>query len=546
MVKIVYEEASPESTINCIRGCTGYLQTTLTQPLELGEVYEISLWVLYPSTADNLEAEAGVRSNVGFTLSLSAINIPRNDMLETEYSFAGALVFDEWTQIKHHIRALCPLTTITIGLFRNSHFPVTQRSATDDVAYPFFFVDDVLVEKVNADTGTTGISATPFCRFFEKMETDLEVATDQKIALYYASNDHHLDRNNIAKLDSFVAGVDQRWKPLYKVIAHTDNTGSENFKLSDRRLAEVSNHLKSGARIPEFRLIGFSKGSSFPVADNLSQQGRSLNRRVDIEISSLPHSAGIYRQALLQVELGNAAGALEWLTRWLNAVPPDSRILVLFDPRLNELHSHPRWSDLQRRIQTPYAHVEQPRLAFVLDSMFCVDQKHRTLEAMLLGLTGFIQDYDTFNIPQVDATWTEIEHLDSLNTRFILDLIHRNGFPKINDVGRRPVKSVIYHFIHRGDSLLLQEHLPVIRAHCMVGEAEWPDYAMAYDKWLRLRNLPQEYGTQYEFIDVSRSALMLAPLDNLDQVNERRVRLGMSAISHEALTRTIPVQQNQP
>jgi hypothetical protein len=80
----------------------------------------------------------------------------------------------------------------------------------------------------------------------------------------------------------------------------------------------------------------------------------------------------------------------------------------------------------------------------------------------------------------------------------------------------------------------------------MAGEAEWPDYAMAYDKWLRLRNLPQEYGTQYEFIDVSRSALMLAPLDNLDQVNERRVRLGMSAISHEALTRTIPVQQNQP
>jgi hypothetical protein len=48
----------------------------------------------------------------------------------------------------------------------------------------------------------------------------------------------------------------------------------------------------------------------------------------------------------------------------------------------------------------------------------------------------------------------------------------------------------------------------------MVGEAEWTDYAMAHDKWLRLRNLPQEYGTQYEFIDASRSALMLAPLDN--------------------------------
>jgi hypothetical protein len=178
--------------------------------------------------------------------------------------------------------------------------------------------------------------------------------------------------------------------------------------------------------------------------------------------------------------------------------------------------------------------------------MFCVDQRYRTLEAMLIGLTGFIHEYDTFNIPQFDATWTEIEHLDSSNTRFILALIHRNGFPKISEVGPRPVKSVIYNLIHRGDSALLQEYLPVIKEHCIAGEAEWPDYAMAYDKWLRLRNLPQEYGTQYEFIDASRSALMLAPLDSLDHVNERRVRLGMSTISRGALTRTIPVQQNQP
>jgi outer membrane protein OmpA-like peptidoglycan-associated protein len=69
------------------------------------------------------------------------------------------------------------------------------------------------------------------------------------------------------------------------VAGHTDSTGTEvyNQELSERRAMTVKNTLVGQGVSPNrIRTIGFGQGS--PVADNSTEAGRQLNRRVVITI----------------------------------------------------------------------------------------------------------------------------------------------------------------------------------------------------------------------------------------------------------------------
>lgn len=70
-----------------------------------------------------------------------------------------------------------------------------------------------------------------------------------------------------------------------QVQGHTDNTGSAqyNLDLSQRRASAVSSILISSGVNPR-RVRSIGRGEDQPVASNLTPQGRSQNRRVDIVI----------------------------------------------------------------------------------------------------------------------------------------------------------------------------------------------------------------------------------------------------------------------
>jgi outer membrane protein OmpA-like peptidoglycan-associated protein len=75
---------------------------------------------------------------------------------------------------------------------------------------------------------------------------------------------------------------------LIDVYGHTDSTGDDNYNLglSQRRATSVANYLASqGVDGRRFYITGY--GESQPVADNGSEQGRALNRRVEIRLSPI-------------------------------------------------------------------------------------------------------------------------------------------------------------------------------------------------------------------------------------------------------------------
>jgi len=77
-------------------------------------------------------------------------------------------------------------------------------------------------------------------------------------------------------------------KTAVRVEGHTDSTGSDshNLKLSQDRAVNVSQYL-SGQGIGYNRLTSYGFGESRPVADNNNETGRSLNRRVEIQLEPL-------------------------------------------------------------------------------------------------------------------------------------------------------------------------------------------------------------------------------------------------------------------
>lgn len=70
-----------------------------------------------------------------------------------------------------------------------------------------------------------------------------------------------------------------------EIAGHTDNTGTDghNLKLSQDRANAIRNYL-TGKGIKAARLTAKGYGSSQPVADNSTEEGRQLNRRTEVRI----------------------------------------------------------------------------------------------------------------------------------------------------------------------------------------------------------------------------------------------------------------------
>jgi len=88
-----------------------------------------------------------------------------------------------------------------------------------------------------------------------------------------------------AKLDDLVSKVKGINLEVIIAVGHTDSVGSDayNQKLSVRRAEAVKAYLVSKG-IEKNRIYTEGKGEKQPVADNKTKEGRTKNRRVEIEV----------------------------------------------------------------------------------------------------------------------------------------------------------------------------------------------------------------------------------------------------------------------
>jgi outer membrane protein OmpA-like peptidoglycan-associated protein/plastocyanin len=88
-----------------------------------------------------------------------------------------------------------------------------------------------------------------------------------------------------ALLDQVVTALKARDDIKVEVDGHTDGIGSEayNQKLSEARAGSVKKYLVDGG-IGDTRLTAKGFGKTMPIADNSTEAGRDLNRRVELRV----------------------------------------------------------------------------------------------------------------------------------------------------------------------------------------------------------------------------------------------------------------------
>lgn len=114
--------------------------------------------------------------------------------------------------------------------------------------------------------------------------TDWELSMADR--LLFATDSATLQPDTTAALDRIAAGLLRVGITSARVEGHTDSSGSSahNAELSTARAAAVGSAL-IGRGFARDRVVEHGWGETRPVADNDSESGRSLNRRVVIIVS---------------------------------------------------------------------------------------------------------------------------------------------------------------------------------------------------------------------------------------------------------------------
>ncbi len=102
--------------------------------------------------------------------------------------------------------------------------------------------------------------------------------------ILFATNKADLNATSKASLTQFADVLKENRDMDIAIIGHTDNTGSDaiNNPLSKNRAQSVSKFLKSqGVASAQIKTID-GQGSTNPVADNSTAEGRKQNRRVEV------------------------------------------------------------------------------------------------------------------------------------------------------------------------------------------------------------------------------------------------------------------------
>lgn len=120
--------------------------------------------------------------------------------------------------------------------------------------------------------------------FLDRIEGGKSVVLNN---LFFDVDSYELRKTSQTELEHIVRFLNASPATQVEIGGHTDNQGQEayNLQLSLKRASEVRNFLSSRVKNPE-RIIVKGYGSKKPVADNGTDGGRRLNRRIEFRIVS--------------------------------------------------------------------------------------------------------------------------------------------------------------------------------------------------------------------------------------------------------------------
>ncbi len=106
--------------------------------------------------------------------------------------------------------------------------------------------------------------------------------------VFYEIDAWQLKKESLTELDNLVALLSENKNLIMEIGGYTDSTGTEQYNkiLSEKRALSVVNYLiKKGVSADRLKYKGY--GNTSPLGDNVTIEGRKLNRRTEAKIIDL-------------------------------------------------------------------------------------------------------------------------------------------------------------------------------------------------------------------------------------------------------------------
>lgn len=256
--------------------CREYIQIQLREPLVKGQTYLVEFWVTH------LERSLQI-NNIGAYFSVKEIRRLTDEVLVRKAQVKADKIVEapdgKWVKVSGYFKAEYPAEHILIGNFSDDAHTRYRRHRDDCYNFAYYYIDDVLVKKV-----------PPFLPVPVKPDdlTRQTFETGKTLRLrdiYFAFDSDELMPRSYVELDKLLDIMRKKPALEIEIIGHTDNVGDEAYNqgLSERRANAVIVYLmRSG--IPSERLRAKGEGENKPIADNNTEAGRALNRRVELRV----------------------------------------------------------------------------------------------------------------------------------------------------------------------------------------------------------------------------------------------------------------------
>ncbi|MBZ0069533.1 MAG: OmpA family protein [Thiobacillus sp.] len=119
----------------------------------------------------------------------------------------------------------------------------------------------------------------------EQRSSDNALLVSMTSSTGFDTNSTVLKSGYLPTLNKISSVLNQYGKTTVSVIGHTDSVGTQEYNqgLSEKRAQSVLNYF-AGQNVNPLRLEAYGRGESQPRADNNTEAGRQLNRRVELWI----------------------------------------------------------------------------------------------------------------------------------------------------------------------------------------------------------------------------------------------------------------------
>lgn len=190
---------------------------------------------------------------------------------------------------------------------------------------------------------------------------------------------------------------------------------------------------------------------------------------------------------------------------------------------LQEICTKPFLSNLKPCAGLSEEEVENKALQMELIRMYVDDQAARG---------NMMEDViSRYNIKQAEITENGEIGVDEKNRNRLKEIFKAHGFPTRKLVGKEAMHGVFILIQHAdGDKEWQKSQLPNIEKAVRDGDMDGQSYAYLFDRIKINGGEKQRYGTQFAKVDPINKTVELAPTEDLENLDKRRMEIGMMPV----------------